>query len=77
MWLLQSLIRRNQLPVHGEREAEQAAWISAPSQDIVGVQVESRESSASQEKDDRPQSTGDPALHEIQSNTKKTTTLNW
>lgn len=59
--------------VHGEREAEQTAFVSGLLQDVVGVQVERRQSSTSQEEDDRPQSTGGPALHEMHCSTNKST----
>lgn len=63
--LLHSLVHRIELPVHGEREAEQAARIPALPQDVLAVQVESGQSSASQEKDGQPQSAGDPVRHQL------------
>lgn len=58
--LLHGLIHRTQLPVHGEREAEQAPRVPVLPQHIVGVQVESCESPAAQdEAGEQPQS----ALH--------------
>lgn len=63
--LLHHFIHRFELPVHGEREAEQAAWISVLAQDVVGVQVKGGQPPAFQEKDEQQgQSTGDPGPHD-------------
>lgn len=64
---LHSFIRRVKLPMHGEREAEQAARFPALLLDIVSVQVERRQPPTSPEKDEQPQATGDPALHKTRS----------
>lgn len=63
MRLLHGLILGLQLPVHGEREAEQAAWLPALLQDIVGVQVERGQPLQAGE-EEQQQSTGDPATHD-------------
>lgn len=52
LWHLHSLFLRKELPVHGEREAEQAPGVSGLPLDIVGVQVESREQPTAREKGD-------------------------
>ena len=67
---LHSLILRGQLPVHGEGEAEQAARIPALRLDVVGVQVESRQPPASQEKGEQPQPAGVAVRHVFRTSAK-------
>lgn len=49
--------------MHGQREAEKTACISVLPEDIVGVQVEGRQSPVSQQ-EEQAQRAGDPDLHE-------------
>lgn len=56
--------------MHGEGEAEQAAGLSVPPQDVGRVQVEGGQSPACLEQDQQQrQSTGEAALHGVETST--------